>query len=148
MATFTVNGGSVEDVYKIWVNRKSVPEGASDNAQCALLVQTLTGAPEMASWTRGKRVKGGAISPGTAVATFEHDGTYDGKSGVCHAAIFVKEYADGIEVWDQWKNGHLGQRKLDGFRHGRRKLRFRSKEVNTKGYQQSNDGDALYVIEA
>jgi hypothetical protein len=148
MAIFTVSGGSVESVYAKWKDKKAVPETAESNAQCALLVQELSAAPSMSEWTQGSLVKGGSVTAGTAVATFNKDGAYDGSSGTCHAAIFIKETAVGIEVWDQWKNGHLAQRKLDGFKHGRRVMRFRGKEAGTVGYLQSNDGDALHVIEA
>ena len=147
MTIYTVNGGSVDDVYEQWKLKIAVPEAAADNAQCALLVQQLTGAPRMSEWKRGVHVKGSSVTPGTAVGTFKSDGTYDGTSGTCHGAVFIKETSEGIEVWDQWKTGHLGQRKLDGYKHGRRVIRFRASEVGSPGYSQSNDGDALHVIQ-
>lgn len=149
MTIFVVNSGSVEEVYNLWKEKKAVPETAEANAQCALLVQKLTGAPRTECWRRGDPVKGGNFTPGTAIATFRCDGRFDGTSGLCHAAIFVKEVSHGIEVWDQWKNGHLEPRRSGGYKHGRRIMEFKTTaDKRSKDYHQSNDGDALYVINA
>ncbi len=70
---------------------------------------------------------------GTAIATFDTDGTYgnhtDGRS---HAAICHEELPEGLLVWDQW------------FKHpvAPRLIRFK----NGSGLA-CDDGDQFYVIE-
>lgn len=148
MTTYVVNGGSVDELYKKFEAQSSVKVNAKGNAECALLVQELTGAPITTAWKRGTLVKGGNVVTGTAIATFKTDGTYDGKSGVCHAAIFIKETADGLEVWDQWRNGHVGKRKDEGYFHGKRVCKFKTEaEMKSNNYRPQNDGNAFYVIE-
>ena len=72
---------------------------------CVPYVQAASGAPLTRDWRRGVPVKGGNIPRGTAIATFDPDGTYgnhtDGRS---HAAILKEEVAGGLLVWDQWRN--------------------------------------------
>lgn len=148
MAIFVTNG----EVYKLYEDYKDLSEVASNakgNAECALLVQKLTGAPNTSLWKRGKKVRGGSVTAGTAIATFKDDGLYDGNSGVCHAAIFLGEEAKGLKVWDQWRNGHIGERKSNGYRHGMRVCRFVTVEAKaSKDYRRQNDGDEFYVIES
>lgn len=149
MTIYMLNGGSVVEMYKKYEEKIAVAVNAAGEAHCALLVRQLTGAPETKKWKKGALVKDVDLTPGTAIATFESSAAgdvYTGKSGTCHAAIFVKKVADGIEVWDQWASGHIGQRKLDGYRHGIRKLVWRKSEKGSPGYRQSNDGEAMYVI--
>ena len=139
----------VLELYKDYKDLTEVAKNAKGNAECALLVQSLTGAPRTSTWKRGKKVSGqdSNVTAGTAVATFKDDGTYDGNSGVCHAAIYVKTTAVGVEVWDQWRDGHVGTRKAEGFHHGMRTMRFvDAKGKKSKSYRRQNDGDALYVI--
>jgi hypothetical protein len=149
MTIYVVNK-EVHALYKDYEEEVAVDTNAKGNAECALLVQKLTGAPLTSSWKRSaKKVRGGSVTAGTAIATFQDDGNYDGNSGVCHAAIFVKETAVGLEVWDQWRTGHIGQRKADGYKHGIRTCRFVDAEgKNSKDYRRQNDGDEFYVIES
>lgn len=146
MTIYTVNK-EVHALYKDYEENEAVAVNGDDEAHCALLVQKLTGAPVTSTWKRGDKVRGGTVTPGTAIATFMDDGNYDGNSGVCHAAIFIKAAADHLYVWDQWKNGHLGQRKADGYRHGMRACTFKTPEAKkSKDYRRQNDGDEFYVI--
>jgi len=73
------------------------------SGQCVAYVQQASGAPRTALWRRGNLVKGGRVPQGTAIATFDPDGTYgnhfDGRS---HAAILHEELLEGLLVWDQW----------------------------------------------
>lgn len=67
------------------------------NHECVALARGLTNAPPSSLWHAGARVRGnGHIARGTVIATFVH-GHYEG-----HAAIFLGETADGIQVFDQW----------------------------------------------
>lgn len=148
MTTYVVNK-EVNALYKDYEEEEAVSTNAAGNAECALLVQKLTGAPVTSSWKRStKKVRGGSVTAGTAIATFKDDGTYDGNSGVCHAAIFLRETARGLDVWDQWRTGHIGQRKADGYKHGIRTCGFvDAKGKKSKDYRRQNDGDEFYVIE-
>lgn len=147
MTTYTVNK-EVNALYKDYEEDEAVATNGKGNAECALLVQTLTGAPTTSTWKRGAKVRGGSVTAGTAIATFQDNGTYDGNSGVCHAAIFLKETATGLQVWDQWRNGHIGERKTNGYRHGIRVCRFvDANGKKSKDYRRQNDGDEFYVIE-
>lgn len=104
------------------------------NGQCVRYVQTCAGVPHTSSWQQGEQVRGNpGIEPGTAIATFDVDGSYgnhtDGRS---HAAIFIEESAFGILVWDQWV-GHPVARRMIHFRNGQGR--------------RVNDGDQFSVIE-
>jgi len=104
------------------------------NGQCVSYVQAASGAPVTSSWSQGTQVKGNAIQTGTAIATFDQDGTYgnhtDGRS---HAAIYISQDAGGIQVWDQWVGQPVHQRTI----------RFQG---GAPGAKPVNDGDAFYVI--
>ena len=138
----------VLSLYEDYKDQAAVKVNGKGNAECALLVQELTGAPTTTAWRRGEqKVRYGVVAPGTAIATFQDDGTYDGNSGVCHAAIFIKTTATGLLVWDQWRTGHLGERKANGFFHGKRECRFVGEAgKKSKDYRRQNDGDEFYVI--
>lgn len=74
--------------------------------ECVALVQTWAGAPHGAAsaWHRGEKVLGNrGIAPGTTIATFPDGRHYEG-----HAAIYLGETNEGIQVFDQWR-GHRPQ---------------------------------------
>lgn len=86
-------GRYVADNPRQWIGQGSVTTG-----ECVALVQRATGAPQTTAWRPGVLVRGtGGIRPGTAIATFDKDGKYEG-----HAAIFLSQNANGIEFVDQW----------------------------------------------
>ena len=103
------------------------------DGQCVAFVVEAASTPHTASWKRGDIVKGSDIASGTAIATFDGNGTYgnhtDGRS---HAAIFVEQQDGGLLVWDQWV-GHPVDQRIIKFRGGSGK--------------PVNDGDAFYIIE-
>lgn len=80
------------------------------NTECVEFIKQTLDAPVTLSWRAGAKVqKLGAgerdpIAKGTAIATFvagvypQHGGT--GK----HAAIYLGQNADGIQVMDQWRS--------------------------------------------
>lgn len=84
------------------------------SGQCVAFTQKAANMPRTAAWRRGALVKGNAsITPGTAIATFDVDGRYgnhtDGRS---HAAIYLGQDENGIQVLDQWL-GHSTDRRGD-----------------------------------
>ena len=112
------------------------------SGQCVAFVQRCTDAPLTKLWTRGQQVKGADVPVGTAIATFDPDGTYGNREdGTSHAAIYVAQDAHGIVVWDQWVSGkgkppqpvHL------------RMLPFAG--LDAPDVHPCNNGDYFYVVE-
>ena len=98
---------------------------------CQIVAKTL---PHTSRWARGKKVRGGQVPPLAIVATFNTEGRYaNAIDGTSHAAVFLHETSEGIEVWDQWQ-GQPVHRRIIRFRDGA------SKPVN--------DGDRFYVVES
>jgi len=88
-------GSYVADNPGQWIGHPPVGTG-----ECVPLVQKATGAPRSSEWRPGALVQGNtAIKPGTAIATFDSKGHYQG-----HAAIYLGEDEYGIQVIDQWNN--------------------------------------------
>lgn len=111
------------------------PEGRRHNpdfcGQCVSFVTTVCpGIPvNTGTWKKGAQVKGNAsIAAGTAIATFDASGRYHG-----HAAIYVKQDAAGMVVYDQWITGA-------GKAVGSRTIRWNGTGI-------SNCGSGFYVVE-
>ena len=86
--------------------------------------------PSTSSWKRGAAVKDNkTISAGTAIATFNSAGKYEG-----HAAIYVSQTTAGINVYDQWVTPPSPKAV------GPRMLRW-----GAAG--NSNNGDNFYVVD-
>jgi hypothetical protein len=86
-------GRYIADNPQQWIGQPSVGTG-----ECVPLVRAATGAPQAKDWQRGVKVQGNTnIRPGTAIATFDSNGHYDG-----HAAIYLGQDEHGIQVIDQW----------------------------------------------
>ena len=86
------------------------------SGQCVALVQAASGAGTTSTWVPGTSVTSGTLQPGTVIATFGSDGTYQNISGQSHAAIFLGYQYDqngnvtGIQVQDQWSGQPCGTR--------------------------------------
>jgi hypothetical protein len=108
---------------------------AVGSGQCVAYVQEACGAPHTGEWRRGLLVKGRGkeIPSGTAIATFDPNGTYGNhEDGRSHAAVFDQELPDGLRVWDQWKGQPVHSRTIQF------ELGNNPKDVN--------NGDRFYVI--
>ena len=104
--------------------------------QCVDFVKAAAGAPRTAAWQEGAKVHGNPhIARGTAVATFESDGSYTSESGN-HAAIYLYQDDRGIWVYDQWR-GQPVHKRLIRFEGG----------SGAKFGTKSNDGRRFAVIE-
>jgi hypothetical protein len=104
------------------------------SGHCVDFVQAAAGAPLTAAWREGADVRGNPdIARGTAIATFEADGTYTNESGN-HAAIYLYQDDRGIWVYDQWQGQPVA----------RRLIRF---EGGSAWGSKSNDGSRFAVIE-
>lgn len=99
--------------------------------QCVSYVkQVCPTLPPTGSWKQGKPVKDNkSIQSGTVIATFNASNKYEG-----HAAIYVSQNKDGIQVYDQWVTPPTPKA------IGPRTLRWGAK-VN------SNNGDKFFVVE-
>ncbi|HEX6143421.1 MAG TPA: BPSL0067 family protein [Geminicoccaceae bacterium] len=102
---------------------------------CVDFVKAAAGAPQTSAWRKGAPVRGNPhIQRGTAVATFEADGTYTNASGN-HAAIYLYQEERGIWVYDQWQGRPVHKRLI----------RFEGGRGSARG-SKSNDGDRFAVI--
>jgi len=75
------------------------------SGQCVALVQATDPSVGLtATWAQGAAVQGNtSLQPGTAIATFNSNGQYaNATDGSSHAAIYLGQNADGIQVEDQW----------------------------------------------
>jgi hypothetical protein len=98
----TGSGGFVAVNYSQYLGQ-SVGSG-----QCAVLVEAADPSVGVtATWVQGAPVQGStSLAPGTIIATFGPDGIYTNLlDGTAHAAIYLGQNDQGIQVEDQW-NGH------------------------------------------
>jgi hypothetical protein len=103
---------------------------------CVDFVKAAAGVPLTAAWQAGAEVRGNPdIARGTAIATFESDGSYRSESGN-HAAIYLSQDNDGIWVYDQWQ-GQPVHKRLIRFEGG----------SGSKWGSKSNNGGRFAVIE-
>jgi hypothetical protein len=103
---------------------------------CVDFVKAAAAVPRTAAWQEGAPVRGNPqIARGTAIATFEADGSYISESGN-HAAIYLSQDERGIWVYDQWW-GQPVQKRLIRFEGG----------SGGKWGSKSNDGTRFAVIE-
>ncbi len=103
------------------------------SGQCVALVQAAD--PNVGltrTWTQGAQVQGNtSIQPGTAIATFDGSGRYaNATDGSSHAAIYLGQNAQGMQVQDQWLNHATSVRTIPW--------------NNTSG--AANTGSAFHVI--
>jgi hypothetical protein len=117
--------------------RPEVFEGKVIGAgHCVDFVKAAAGVPQTGAWREGAEVRGNPhIARGTAIATFEPDGSYTSESGN-HAAIYLYQDGRGIWVYDQWR-GQPVHKRLILFDGG----------SGAKRGSKSNDGRRFAVIE-
>lgn len=75
------------------------------SGQCVALVQAADpGVGLTWTWAQGAQVQGNSsLVPGTVIATFDGNGRYaNATDGSSHAAIYLGQNAQGIQVLDQW----------------------------------------------
>lgn len=78
---------------------------AVGSGHCVALVQTNDSRVGLtATWRSGDAVQGNtSLRPGTVIATFGPNGNYTNSlDGSSHAAIYLGQNAQGIQVEDQW----------------------------------------------
>jgi hypothetical protein len=103
---------------------------------CVDFVKAAAGVPRTAAWQEGAEVRGNPhIAPGTAIATFDPDGSYTSETGN-HAAIYLSQDDRGIWVYDQWRGQPVHKRLI----------RFEGGSGAKRG-SKSNNGRRFAVIE-
>lgn len=103
---------------------------------CVKFVQAAAGAPRTVAWRAGALVRGHLdLAQGTAIATFEADGTYTSATGN-HAAVYIGQDETGIWVYDQWRGHPVSHRQI----------RFEGGRGASAG-SKSNNGKLYRVIE-
>ena len=122
-------GGSVATNYSQYLNQYV------GTGQCVALVQAAASSVGLtATWTQGSAVQGNmSLQPGTAIATFGPNGTYTNSTdGSSHAAIYLGQNAQGIQVEDQWV-GHPASIRTIAW-------------SSTTSSSAANNGSAFYVV--
>ena len=88
---------------------------AVGSGQCVALVQAADPAVGLTrTWVQGQQVQGNtALAPGTVIATFNSQGQYaNATDGSSHAAIYLGQNAQGIQVLDQWAGSPAAYRTI------------------------------------
>ncbi len=109
---------------------------SAGSGQCVALVRAANpGLGPTAHWVRGAAVKGNhAIPPGTPIATFSHTGHYaNATDGSSHAAIYLGQTEEGVQVLDQWAGRPAAVRTIPWSR---------------PGAVAANTGAAFHVVDA
>lgn len=106
------------------------------NGSCVLYTQRVSKVGLTRDWQRGRKVRAGNVPANTIIATFVPDGRGgwiygNRRDGSSHAAVFIREQADGLLVWDQWVKRPVAQRVI----------RFKG-GIGTA----NNDGDRYFVV--
>lgn len=87
----------------IAANPKKFLDTSVGSGQCVAYVQVAAMTGQTRAWTRGELVRGAKLAIGTAIATFDDNGKYiSDTNGLSHAAIYMGQDAQGIQVLDQW----------------------------------------------
>lgn len=93
------DGGFIATAYNQYLGQ------AVGSGQCVALVQTANPSVGLtATWQPGASVQGNtSLQSGTVIATFGPNGTYTNSlDGSAHAAIYLGQNSEGIQVQDQW----------------------------------------------
>ena len=127
----TGNGDSTGSAAASWSQYAGQDVGSG---QCVALVQAADPSVGLTrTWAEGAQVQGNTqIQPGTAIATFDSSGRYaNATDGSSHAAIYLGQNAQGIQVMDQWSN-HAAS--------------YRTISWNNPGSTAANTGSQFYVV--
>jgi hypothetical protein len=127
----TGNGDAIGSAASSWNQYAGQAVGSG---QCVALVQAADASVGLTrTWAQGAQVQGNTeLRPGTAIATFDSTGRYaNATNGSSHAAIYLGQNAQGIQVMDQWSD-HAAS--------------YRTISWNNPGATAANTGSAFYVV--
>lgn len=108
---------------------------AVGSGQCVALVQRADPSVGLtATWTQGAGVQGNtSLQPGAVIATFGANGTYTNSlDGSSHAAIYLGQNSEGIQVEDQWAGQAAHLRTIPW--------------TNPNSAKAANNGSAFHVV--
>jgi hypothetical protein len=93
-----------------------IADKKTGRAECVAFLTAALDAPNVDKWKPGRPITRGADIPvGTAIATFV-EGKYPGEKRGQHAAIYLGQNDQGIQVMDQWaddpKKLHVSERTI------------------------------------
>jgi hypothetical protein len=109
---------------------------STGSGQCVALVRATNPAlGSTANWVRGAAVQGNtSLPPGTPIATFAASGRYaNATDGSSHAALYLGQNAQGVQVLDQWSGSPAAVRTIPW---------------NNPGGAAANTGSAFHVVTA
>ena len=109
---------------------------SAGSGQCVALVRATNPAlGSTANWVRGAAVQGNtSLQPGTPIATFAASGRYaNATDGSSHAALYLGQNAQGVQVLDQWSGSPAAVRTIPW---------------NNPGGAAANTGSAFHVVTA
>ncbi len=108
----TGNGDAIGSAASSWNQYAGQAVGSG---QCVALVQAADSNVGLTrTWAQGAQVQGNTeLRPGTAIATFDSTGRYaNATNGSSHAAIYLGQNAQGIQVMDQWAGSPAAYRTI------------------------------------
>jgi hypothetical protein len=106
------------------------------SGHCVALADAVSpGIGPTANWACGAAVKGNTgLRPGTVIATFDKSGSYSNATdGSSHAAIYLGQNAEGMQVLDQWQGSPAAIRTI---------------RWTNPGGAAANTGSAFHVVKA
>ena len=109
------NGGSAAGSGSVAQGWNSFVGQSVGSGQCVALVQAADPAVGLTrTWAQGGQVQGNtSLVPGTIIATFDGNGRYaNATDGGSHAAIYLGQNAQGIQVLDQWAGSPAAYRTI------------------------------------
>ena len=101
------SGGGSGDQAGLAANYSQYLGQSVGSGQCVALLQAADPSVGLtATWQQGASVQGNtSLQPGTPIATFNSNGQYaNATDGSSHAAIYLGQNAQGIQVLDQWSD--------------------------------------------
>ena len=135
-ASHTPDAGPAADGPYIAASPEAFEGRVIGGGYCVDFVKAAAGLPRTAVWQEGASIRGTPnIARGTAIATFESNGSYTSESGN-HAAIYLYQDDHGVWVYDQWR-GQPVHKRLIRFEGG----------SGGKWGSKSNNGRLFAVIE-
>lgn len=105
-------GGNGTSVATSWTQYLGQAVGSGE---CVALIQIADSTVGLTrTWAPGNQVQGNTeLRPGTAIATFGDSGRYENRrDGSSHAAIYLGQNAQGIQVMDQWAGQEAAYRTI------------------------------------
>ncbi len=114
------DGGRLPHVLGVLTGHEKKPYvNGKGNAECVEFIRQSLDAPHTAKWREGEKIRKltpgepDLVARGTAIAAFVNGEYPQAGSTGKHAAIYLGQNAEGIQVLDQWRDkGHVEKRTI------------------------------------